>query len=77
MGMMVADTRSIPWSTKYSILPQAKVNLGKTVAGLLSEPLAPMQYIIISDHTKGTRAISDTYKHDDNIGTQFTMYQAQ
>ena len=77
MGIAVADTRSIPWSTEDSIFPQAKVFLGETEVGLLAEPLAPKQYMNISDHTKGTRRISDTYKDDNNMGRQFTMYQAQ
>ena len=77
MDMTVADTRSNPWSTEYSILPQAKVFLGKTVVELLTEPLAPMQEMIISEHTKGNTWISDTYYHDNNMGTQFTMYQAK
>ena len=69
MGMALADTRSIPWSTEDSIFPQAKVFLGETVVGLLPEPLAPMQYMLISDHYKGTRRISNTYNHDNNMGT--------
>ena len=77
MDMTVADTTPIPWSTEFSILPQTEVFLGKTVVGMLPEPLAPKQYLIISDHTKGTRRISDTYNHDNNMGTHFTMYQAQ
>ena len=41
----------------------------KTVVGLLPEPLVPMQYMFISDHSKGTRRISNTYNHDNNMGT--------
>ena len=76
MGIAVAATRSIPWSTEDSIFPQAKVFLGETVVGLLPEPSAPMQYMNISDHTKGTGRISDTYNNDNNMGIHFTMYKA-
>ena len=53
MGIAVADTRSIPWSTEDSIFPQAKVFLGETVVGLLPEPSAPMLYMNFLTIPKG------------------------